>query len=369
MRKIIFLAFCLFFFLQESFSQVILFHEDFEAPGGDDSVVSTTLIPTVNDWGLNTRLYCGAYSQVCDSCQVKPSSITYLTTENFSTHGYPQVILYFDQICKVDFMDMATIQVSIDGGLTWTQLTGQQYLGTGQFQANGNHFAANSYGNLWQPASPAALPLNPWWRLETFDISNLANESANVKVRFKLQDGGSVGPNNNKGWYLDNIRVEGTGYGLSGIVSYASPVSQAMAGVTVLLTISGSTYNSAITNNSGTYGFTTVNPGTNILFVNCNKPWGGVNSSDALLVLKHFVGMIQLSGLALQAADVNGDQVVNAADALMILQRFTGMINSFPSGDWVFESPMFTAPLTQVANIPIQGLCYGDVNGSYLTPP
>lgn len=54
-----------------------------------------------------------------------------------------------------------------------------------------------------------------------------------------------------------------------------------------------------------------------------------VNSSDALAVLKHSVGVAELSNEALALADVNADGTVNSSDALDILKYSVGILDSF----------------------------------------
>ncbi len=190
------------------FSQTTeVFHENFELPSLDDSVTSSSTPTSGYTWNINTRLHSGSNSLHSDSCQVKNSSIVYLTSSSFSTLGYSNIELSFSHICKVDFLDVATIEVSNDGGTTWTQLTILQYTGAGTYGPNGNRFASNSYGSLWAPGVPSQLPLNTWWRTETFDISTLVSNVPDAKIRFKLADGGPVGPNNCKGWFLDNLVV------------------------------------------------------------------------------------------------------------------------------------------------------------------
>lgn len=188
-------------------AQTIAFHENFELPSLDDSVSYSSTPTTGYGWNINTRLHHGPNSLRSDSCQVKSGNTVYLTTNSFSTVNNTFIVLSFSQICKVDFLDIATLEVSNNGGNTYTQLTGAQYTGAGQYAANGNRFASNSYGNLWAVSNPAATPTNTWWRTETFDLSLLLANSADCKIRFKLSDGGPVGPSNNKGWYLDNIVV------------------------------------------------------------------------------------------------------------------------------------------------------------------
>lgn len=56
---------------------------------------------------------------------------------------------------------------------------------------------------------------------------------------------------------------------------------------------------------------------------------GTVSLNDALLALRHFMGLNLLSGSALSAADVNGDNAVTIADALLIMRKAMGLIADF----------------------------------------
>lgn len=49
-----------------------------------------------------------------------------------------------------------------------------------------------------------------------------------------------------------------------------------------------------------------------------------VNSTDALLVLQHIVGMIKLTAKQLAVADMNSDSKINSTDALLMLQKAVG---------------------------------------------
>ncbi len=93
--------------------------------------------------------------------------------------------------------------------------------------------------------------------------------------------------------------------------------------------------------------------------------WGGVNATDALLVLKHFTGFIQLQNLSLKAADVDASATVNSIDALMIARRYTGLVDTFPSGNWAFSSDTLLPP-AGIRYYETASRCYGDVNASYL---
>ena len=92
-----------------------------------------------------------------------------------------------------------------------------------------------------------------------------------------------------------------------------------------------------------------------------------MNATDALGINRHFGNLAPLAGLPLVAADANASNAVNSTDALMVSRRFSNQINAFPLGDWVWG----TMNLNIVnggsyTNLLLQGLCGGDVNGSYV---
>jgi hypothetical protein len=85
---------------------------------------------------------------------------------------------------------------------------------------------------------------------------------------------------------------------------------------------------------------------------------------DAQMILRHFVHMTTLSGIRLQAADVDLSNSINSIDALLVAKRFTGIVTQFPAGDWVFEPATITYQGIKLTKN-IKGLCSGDVNASY----
>ncbi|MCX6271845.1 MAG: cohesin domain-containing protein [Bacteroidetes bacterium] len=118
----------------------------------------------------------------------------------------------------------------------------------------------------------------------------------------------------------------------------------------------------------GDYWFRCLTGGTYNLSARTTIPWAGtaVNASDALMVAQTAVGQITLSALRTKAADVNNNGALNATDALIIMRRFVGLIPSFSIADWQFE----TIPAAVVSSGEVTrsffAICAGDVNGSYL---
>ncbi|PLW92521.1 MAG: hypothetical protein C0592_10365, partial [Marinilabiliales bacterium] len=126
--KSLLFVFAIFFGILSMNAQTVVFSEDFETlPLDMTSSGSGT-------WDRTDMLYAGgAYS---DTSVVTLAGTTYLTTNSFSTAGNYQVLLEFDQICKIEFFDAGKIEYSIDGGTNWYELTTTEYTGSGSFTSN-----------------------------------------------------------------------------------------------------------------------------------------------------------------------------------------------------------------------------------------
>lgn len=223
MRKFLLLLLGLVFGLAIQ-AQTVIYHENFEAPSLGDSVTPSG---TPSPWAINTRLF--AEGARCDSNFVQASDTSYLVTSVINCTGYANVVLKFSHICKIEVTDAAEIEVSINNG-AWIKLT-TQYVnpGNSQFITNGYKFTSTTYTSpdVWSWAVGTAKPLNSWWMPEQFDISALAGNQANVRIRFSLRDGTTNGANWNHGWYIDNVRVLGAVSELTPpVITYRLPVVQ-----------------------------------------------------------------------------------------------------------------------------------------------
>ncbi len=183
------------------FSQTVLFQENFEG-----TVNMTSSSTGSGTWVVNTRLQSQGLKS--DSATVTMGDTTYLAmTSSIDATGNPSLYLRFSHIAKVEFFDSCFVEASANGGATWTRLTSNEYLGSGYF-AN-DYFSSATYAADWQASAPAAQPQNSWWKTELFNISAIAGDSANVKVRFVLVDGNNSGSGGNAGWFLDSISLMG----------------------------------------------------------------------------------------------------------------------------------------------------------------
>ncbi|MHC1708670.1 MAG: FISUMP domain-containing protein [Bacteroidales bacterium] len=157
---------------------------------------------------------------------------------------------------------------------------------------------------------------------------------------------------------------------ITGQGTYLNAVASPLSGVTVqLLTSEGDLLQTVTTDGQGYFSFCQPAPGDYKITLLSSNPVGGINATDALIALQHYVGQVVLTGLPLQAADVNGNGYINATNALQILKHFVGYITTFPAGDWVFETTTFQVAEGETVNLQIKGICYGDLDASFFIPP
>ncbi|HRY31556.1 MAG TPA: PKD domain-containing protein [Bacteroidales bacterium] len=153
---------------------------------------------------------------------------------------------------------------------------------------------------------------------------------------------------------------------LSGVLAYQNAGNTGMPYTYInLLDGQGNLVATTMTQPDGTYFFDDLPNGTYQLVPIAGDAGGGVNATDALVALRHFVHLTTLTGLYFIAADVDQNAVVNAIDALMISKKFTGQLSAFPAGDWYFEQPVLelNGYVNHIHHL--HCICYGDCNGSY----
>ncbi|MCX6270154.1 MAG: BACON domain-containing carbohydrate-binding protein [Bacteroidetes bacterium] len=176
------------------------------------------------------------------------------------------------------------------------------------------------------------------------------------------------GPGGNPSQIVTITQPAGNAAMLSGILSYDNTLNSPLNNTSVILKQNNSPFADTTTGSDGSFLFQLLSSGQYTLDAQCSKTWGGANANDALLVLRKFTGLVTLSPLRSAAADVDASGFSNAADALMIARRFVGIIPSFPAGDWVFEHPDIVLPQSGNVIWNFMGLCFGDLDGSYIPP-
>ncbi len=154
---------------------------------------------------------------------------------------------------------------------------------------------------------------------------------------------------------------------LYGSINYYNILNVPLDSILLILTNNcGTAIDSTYSDTAGNYVFNGLYSGNYTISYICSKPPGGYNSADALMIMQHFVMINSMSGLNLKAADIDSNGYINSNDALGTAMRFVGLINSFPSGDWIFDTDTIS-----IYRYPeyrqIFGLCFGDVNASFLS--
>lgn len=160
-------------------------------------------------WVQNTRI---AHNGIaCDSATVQAGTTTYLESGSFNLTGLFFAKLTFWHICRIDFFDAATVEISIDGGNVWSQLTCGEIDNTcgdsAAFCGQANTFSSATTLD-WDPGVPGTVPTNSMWHCATFNLSGPAGNQPDVRIRFKLEDRNGGGNGGYPGWFIDDICIE-----------------------------------------------------------------------------------------------------------------------------------------------------------------
>ena len=177
----------------------------------------------------------------------------------------------------------------------------------------------------------------------------------------------------NRGGQVDTVLKEAyikvgfeNGGTINGLLTYDNVLSGAMKEVGVLLMLDQAVLQNTLTDQSGNFVFYNIPDGDYTIAFDCEKPWGGVNAGDALLILKHFVHLTTLTGLRLAAADADDNGIINTTDALYVSKRYVELISGFPAGDWLFsDEGGINIQSGNTVEYTGKAICVGDTDGSY----
>ena len=119
---------------------------------------------------------------------------------DLSTSTSPE--LRFWHIAKTEgTWDECYVQISTDGGMTYTNLPASAYSGNSLDYDTEGYFHEDSYA-IW--GTTDSTPDNAtWWQEEVFSLD--AYKVANVRIRFFLDSDSSA---NREGWFIDDIVVQ-----------------------------------------------------------------------------------------------------------------------------------------------------------------
>ena len=155
-------------------------------------------------------------------------------------------------------------------------------------------------------------------------------------------------------------------YKVSGMVSYKNSANTPLKNVVVTLTPTSGAPMVATTDATGAYMFSGLSAGTFTVSVAKTGDWGGVNASDALQAARYFQNLVTLDSIQVLAGDVTNSGTVNNSDALDIVRRYVGLISAFTKPDWTFLPSSQSVTITN-SNVVVNviALATGDINESY----
>jgi len=198
-----------------------------------------------------------------------------------------------------------------------------------------------------------------------FEVIGTPGSSSALSITNALLNDGAITVELTAGSFsVDNV------YNVSGLISFWNgnlPVPGAQ------LTLTGDKVYNAV---SGTDGnFTVQGAAIDAYVLKAAKSDGdnGISAYDASLALQHDVGLINLSGHAALAADVNSTGAITSMDAYYILQKAADLISlPFPGSGkaWKFD-PAERSIGTLASNITGQNftaILLGDISGNWTNP-
>ena len=308
---------------------------------------------TPGGWAITTSAYHSAPACITDSPNGQygnntNKSVTLINTIDLTTTNYASLSFWAKWDIEAGY-DYTQVKISTNGGSTWTALAG-----------NYTHPGTSSQ----VPGQPVYDGTQSTWVQENIDLTAYLGHT--IKLRYTLVSDGNV---TGDGFYFDDVTVvtigAPTGHSVSGLVSYPNTANTPLTGVQLnLRNGTGNLVASTTTNQNGNYSFSGIADGTYVIEAATAKTWGGVTASDVLLYKKHIANITSLSGIFLASGDVNVSGSLSAADVLLIKKRIASIINSFASGDWLFN-PLLVNVSGGNVDQSFNGLTYGDANGSY----
>jgi PKD repeat protein len=292
--------------------------------------------------------------------------------------GYP--VLVPITVTGFDNITAISLRVDYNPNVMTFDSSANRHVGFSQMMVNDTHVSDTLHKVMisWVYISPVSLPNDS--KLVDLAFSFISGTTA---VIFNNESNGGLDceytdANGNPmidiptSVYYTNGAVH-EGLDLTGAFRYDNPASTALDSLWVILKQNGVKVDSTRANIIGRFDFFNIPSNTYTLWAHSAKPWGGVNSTDALKIQLHFSGLELLSTpVRLLAADVNNSDNINLADAIKVQRRFIGADTAFARGDWTFAKPTGgDTVIVAGANVvqDIQGLCVGDVDGSHIPLP
>jgi len=223
-------------------------------------------------------------------------------------------------------------------------------------------------GSVSGGASPVSVVWSPTAGLSATNIVNPVATPL-VTTMYYLTATGSNGCSRTDS-VLVTVDPNLSGSNISGRLVYRNAARTGINQGTISLDTNSVSQSSVSVGSNGAYLFQFLPDRTYSLKATVNRSAGGITSADAQLINNYLANPNLIDGIAIQAADVDGNGVVNSADALLVIQRSinvpSAVFNQFSPnrGNWITEQPLVSL---QGANIvrDLEALSLGDVNADF----
>jgi hypothetical protein len=164
---------------------------------------------------------------------------------------------------------------------------------------------------------------------------------------------------------------------ISGAIALCSDPSSAPI-QNVTLTLTGDAATSAQSDASGNYVFGSLPSGGNYTVtpskaaLRPGTSGSAINTIDLIVIQRHILQIVLLTGCRLQAADVNGDGLVNMVDFVAVQRFFVGAKTGTANVGEYYFMPLnrtYSGIVTDQTGQDYEGLVFGDVIDPYVTGP
>ncbi|MDB0020762.1 T9SS type A sorting domain-containing protein, partial [bacterium] len=154
------------------------------------------------DWSLSTSFFHSGLNSAHNGHGSSNNNILHETgILDLSATTVPQI--EFWHIAKTEgTYDKCYVEISTDGGQTYTALPDSLYQGTASQYGTRGYFHEDSYSD-WGTTNAPNLDNVTSWKYEKFLLTSY--RVPNVRLRFRLSSDGSA---NRQGWYIDDILIE-----------------------------------------------------------------------------------------------------------------------------------------------------------------
>jgi hypothetical protein len=223
-------------------------------------------------------------------------------------------------------------------------------------------------GSVSGGASPVSIEWTPSTGLSSSSIVNPIATPA-VTTLYYLTATGANGCSRTDS-VLVTVDPNLSGSNISGRLVYRNASRTGISQGTVSLDTNSVSQSSVSVGSNGAYLFQFLPDRTYSLSATVTRSTGGITSADAQLINNYLANPSLMNGIAIEAADVDGNGVVNSADALLVIQRSVNLpsavFNQFsPSrGNWITERPLVNIQGVNVVQ-DVEALSLGDVNADF----